>query len=257
MKKQHNVPQSLQASSRPTSPPPQQATAGSEKNNSRPNLANSRKPSASNLAPNALQPKASSPLQRNPAGSGSENEAAGSADEKGDGTRGRIKIKFTSKVTKTKEQNNGSGTAPHSRAGSPDVGSSFPGPESAAKNRAGGFDGDLPSWFMIVLMLTEFLRSEYSAVPNRCRTSRPHSRNWAQGRRALGIFSWPGCGRRTQTEVYEVDEGEYPLRQASQAAIAAIEGQRPNQLRRLAYGTAMRLRPLHTCQTLERRDGAS
>lgn len=143
MKKQQNVAQSLQASSRPTSPPPQQAAAGSEKNNSRPNLANSRKPSASNLAPNAPPPKASSPFQRNPAGSGSEHEAAGSGDEKSDGTRGRIKLKFTSKVTKTKEQNNGSGTAPHSRAGSPDVGSSFPGPESAAKNRAVGFDGDL------------------------------------------------------------------------------------------------------------------
>lgn len=83
-------------------------------------------------------------------------------------------------------------------------------------------------------MLTESLRSEYSAFPNRCRTSRPHSRNWAQGRRALGIFSWPGCGRRAQTEVHEADEGEYPLRQASQAAIAAIEGQRPNQLREIS-----------------------
>lgn len=197
VKKQHNVAQPLQPPSRPTSPTPQPATAGSEKNNSRPNLANSRKPSASNLTPNALQPKAPSPLQRNPAGSGSENEAAGSGDEKSDGARGRIKLKFTSKVTKTKDQNNGSGTASHSRAGSPDVGSSFSGPESAAKNRAGGFDGELTSWFIIVLILTVSLRSEYSAFPNRCRTSRPHSRNWAQGRRALGIFSWPGRGRRT------------------------------------------------------------
>lgn len=248
VKKQHNVAQTLQPPSRPTSPTPQPAVAGSEKNNSRPNLANSRKPSASNLAPNALQPKASSPLQRNPAGSGSENEAAGSGDEKSDGARGRIKLKFTSKVTKTKDQNNGSGTAPHSRGGSPDVGSSFSGPESAAKNRAGGFDGDLPSWFIIVLMLTVSLRSEYSAIPNRCRTSRPHSRNWAQGRRALGIFSWPGRGRRTQTKVHEVDAGEYPLRQASQAALAAIEDQRPYQSRRSGCGAAMKHRPLHTAK---------
>lgn len=249
MKKQHNVAQTLQPPSRSTSPPPQPAIAASEKNNSRPNLANSRKPSASNLAPNALQPKASSLLQRNPAGSGSDNEAAGSGDEKSDGTRERIKLKFTSKVTKIKEQNNGSGTAPHSRAGSPDVGSSFPGPESAAKNRAGGFDGDFPSWFIIVLMLTESPRSEYSAFPNCCRTSRPHSRNWAQGRRALGIFSRPGSGRRTQTEVHEINEGEYPLRQASQAALAAIEYQRPNQLRRDEAPTSI------CCQTLEGRDG--
>lgn len=232
-KKQHNAVQTLQPSSRPTSPPPQPATAGSEKNNSRPNLANSRKPSASHLAPTTLQPKASGSLQRNPAGSGSENEAAGSGDEKSDGTRERIKLKFTSKAAnKVKEQNNGSGTAPHSRAGSPDVGSSFPGPEGAAKNRAGGFDGDASSWLTIVLTLTESPRSEYSAFPNRRRTSRPHSRNWAQGRRALGLFPRPGGGRRTQTAVHKAHEGEYPLRQASQAALAALKDQRLNRLRR-------------------------
>lgn len=233
VKKQHNAAQTLQPSSRPTSPPPQPATAGSEKNNSRPNLVNSRKPSASHLAPNALQPKASSSLQRNSAGSGSENEAAGSGDEKSDGTRERIKLKFTSKTAnKIKEQKNGSGTAPHSRAGSPDVGSSFPGPEGAAKTRAGGFDGDSSSWLIIVLMLTESIRSEYSAFPNRCRTSRPHSRNWAQGCRALGLFPRPGRGRRTQTAVHEADEGEYSLRQASQAALAALKDQRSNKLSR-------------------------
>lgn len=233
MKKQHNAAQTLQPSSRPTSPPPQPATAGSEKNNSRPNPANSRKPSASHLAPNALQPKASSSLQRNPAGSGSENEAAGSGDEKSDGARERIKLKFTSKAAnKIKEQNNGSATAPHSRAGSPDVGSSFLGPEGAAKNRAGGFDGDSSSWLIIASMLTESPRSEYSAFPNRCRTSRPHSRNWAQGRRALGLFPRPGRRRRTQTALHEVDEGEYPLRQASQAALAALKDKRSNKSRR-------------------------
>lgn len=229
VKKQHNAAQTLQPSSRPTSPPPQPVTAGSEKPNSRPNLMSSRKPSASQVAPNALQPKASSSLQRNPAGSGSENEAAGSGDEKSDGTRERIKLKFTSKAAnKTKEQKNGSGTAPHSRAGSPDVGSSFPGPEGAgaAKNRAGGFDGDSSSCLIIVLMLTEYSRSEHSAFSNRCRTSRSHSRNWAQGRRALGLLPRPGRGRRTQTAVHEANEGEYSLRQASQAALAALKDQR-------------------------------
>ena len=70
------------------------------------------------------------------AGSGSENEAAGSGAEKSDGARQRIKLKFSKKTA----GNNGSASV--SRAGSPEIRSGETQPRGG---QIGGSDGKMCS----------------------------------------------------------------------------------------------------------------
>lgn len=119
MKKQHpsasSQPQSLNPLSRPTSPvqPPSSAP---EQGATRPPLNTSRKPSSTRLAGDVTLKGTRSPNgSRSRAGSGSENEAAGSGAEKSDGTRQRLKLNFGKKGAGK------DGSAPVSRAGSPEI----------------------------------------------------------------------------------------------------------------------------------------
>lgn len=144
IKKQHpsasSQPQSLNPLSRPTSPvqPPSSAP---EQGATRPPLNTSRKPSSSRLAGDATRKGTRSPNgSPSRAGSGSENEAAGSGAEKSDGTRQRLKLNFGKKGAGK------DGSAPVSRAGSPEI----RGDGTARASQAAGSDGMLKIFSLVL-----------------------------------------------------------------------------------------------------------
>ncbi|MCJ1466312.1 hypothetical protein MMC07_004931 [Pseudocyphellaria aurata] len=108
--------QPLNPISRPLSPVQQPSSSAPEQGAARPASNASRKPSNTRLTADTTIKGTRSPNgSRSHAGSGSENEAAGSGAEKSDGTRQRLKLKFGKKGG----GQNGSTTV--SRAGSPEV----------------------------------------------------------------------------------------------------------------------------------------
>lgn len=137
-KKQHTpLPPPSQSHPQPPSRPmsPAQGLLAPENTTLRPSLPNSRKPSNTRLPADAKASKSNRSPGKGPhsrAGSGSENEAAGSGAEKSDGARQRIKLKFGKKAA----ANNGSASV--SRAGSPDVRG---GETQSRGGQTGGSDG--------------------------------------------------------------------------------------------------------------------
>lgn len=119
-KRQHtpasSQPQPLNPLSRPISPVQQLSSSAPEQGSTRALSNASRKPSNARLTVDATTKGTRSPKgSRSHAGSGSENEAAGSGAEKSDGTRQRLKLKFG------KKGGGKNGSTAVSRAGSPEI----------------------------------------------------------------------------------------------------------------------------------------